>query len=63
MVAEFGNNRVQVIDKRTGRGVRTWGSAGRELGQLAYPWGLAVDGKDRVYVVDSGNNRLQIIRF
>lgn len=63
IVAEFGNNRVQVIDKQTGRGVRTWGSAGREPGQLAYPWGLAVDGKDQVYVVDSGNNRLQVIGF
>ena len=60
IVAEFGNNRVQSVDKETGRGIRTWGVAGREKGQLAYPWGVAVDRKDRVVVVDSGNNRMQV---
>ena len=43
IVCEFGNNRVQKIDKQTGRGKATWGGAGREPGQLAYPWGVAVD--------------------
>lgn len=62
VVAEFGNNRVQVIDKQTGKGLRTWGVAGREPGQLAYPWAVAVDGKDRLVIVDSGNNRLQVVR-
>lgn len=60
IVSEFGNNRVQAIEKGTGRGVRTWGVAGREEGQLAYPWGVAVDREDRIVVVDSGNNRMQV---
>jgi DNA-binding beta-propeller fold protein YncE len=63
VVAEFGNNRVQLIDKETGRGLRTWGLAGREPGQLAYPWAVAVDRDDRIVVVDSGNNRMQVFRW
>jgi ABC-type Fe3+ transport system permease subunit/DNA-binding beta-propeller fold protein YncE len=62
VVTEFGNNRVQIIDKETGRGLRTWGMAGREPGQLAYPWAATVDRKNRIVVVDSGNNRLQVFR-
>jgi ABC-type Fe3+ transport system permease subunit/sugar lactone lactonase YvrE len=63
VVCEFGNNRVQLIDKETGKGLASWGSGGRELGQLAYPWGVAVDKKDRVVAVDAGNNRLQVFEF
>jgi DNA-binding beta-propeller fold protein YncE len=63
VVCEFGNNRVQLIDKQTGQGLRTWGHAGRDPGQLAYPWGVAVDKRDRVVAVDAGNNRLQVFEF
>jgi ABC-type Fe3+ transport system permease subunit len=63
VVCEFGNNRVQLIDKETGKGLGTWGVGGREEGQLAYPWGVAVDAKDRVVAVDAGNNRLQVFEF
>ena len=30
------------------------------MGQLAYPWAIAVDG-ERAVIVDSGNNRLQVV--
>jgi DNA-binding beta-propeller fold protein YncE len=60
LVCEFGNNRIQMIDKQTGKGIKTWGVAGREVGQLAYPWAIAVDG-ERAVIVDSGNNRLQVV--
>jgi ABC-type Fe3+ transport system permease subunit/DNA-binding beta-propeller fold protein YncE len=60
LVCEFGNNRIQMIDKETGKGIKTWGVAGREAGQLAYPWAVAVDG-ERAVIVDSGNNRLQVV--
>lgn len=63
IVCEFGNNRIQMIDKETGRGLKTWGSPGREPGQLAYPWGVAVDKRDRIVAVDAGNNRLQVFSF
>jgi hypothetical protein len=63
IVCEFGNNRVQMIDKETGKGLKTWGAAGRDPGQLAYPWGVIVDKRDRVVAVDAGNNRLQVFEF
>ena len=63
VVSEFGNNRVQRIDKATGRGLGTWGTAGREVGEMAYPWGVIVDRRDRVVAVDAGNNRLQVFSF
>jgi len=63
VVCEFGNNRVQLIDKKTGKGLAAWGVGGHEPGQLAYPWGVAVDKKDRVVAVDAGNNRLQVFSF
>jgi len=63
IVCEFGNNRVQLIDKQTGRGLKTWGSGGHDPGQLAYPWGVAVDRHEKVVAVDAGNNRLQVFEF
>jgi DNA-binding beta-propeller fold protein YncE len=63
VVCEFGNNRVQLIDKDTGKGLAVWGAAGRESGELAYPWGVVVDKRDRVVAVDAGNNRIQVFEF
>jgi DNA-binding beta-propeller fold protein YncE len=60
IVCEFGNNRVQMIDKVTGKGIKVWGTGGHDPGQLAYPWGVAVDKHDRVVAVDAGNNRLRL---
>jgi DNA-binding beta-propeller fold protein YncE len=62
VISEFGNNRVQAIDRHTGKSLWTWGDTGRQPGQLAYPWGIAVDAGNRVVVVDAGNNRLQVFR-
>ena len=62
-VADRGNNRVQMIDKDTGKGLKAWGAAGRQPGEFAYPWGVAVDKHDRVVAVDAGNNRLQVFEF
>ena len=58
VVAEYGNNRVQVFDP-AGRSVAVLGEAGRDMGQLAYPWAVAIGGDGILYVVDSGNNRIQ----
>jgi DNA-binding beta-propeller fold protein YncE len=63
VVCEFGNNRIQLIDKQTGKSLKIWGTAGRDPGQLAYPWGVAVDKRNRIVAVDAGNNRLQVFRF
>jgi DNA-binding beta-propeller fold protein YncE len=63
VVCEFGNNRVQLLDRETGKGLKSWGVGGREPGQMAYPWAVAVDRKDRIVAVDSGNNRVQVFEF
>ncbi len=63
IVSEFGNNRIQMIDRETGKGLKIWGQAGRDPGQLAYPWGVIVDHRDRIISVDAGNNRLQVFEF
>jgi len=59
LVCEFGNNRLQLFSAE-GESLGTRGRAGRELGRLAYPWGVAVDASRRAYVVDAGNNRVQV---
>ncbi len=61
LVAEFGNNRVQMIDVETGAGLGTYGRAGRGPGELAYPWGVTAMG-GVAYVLDSGNNRTLAFR-
>jgi DNA-binding beta-propeller fold protein YncE len=63
IVAEFGNNRVQLINRETGEGLGTWGRGGRRRGELAYPWAVAVDRRGRVVAVDADNHRLQVFRF
>ena len=62
VVCEFGNNRIQVFTP-DGRSEALYGGPGRELGQLAYPWAVAVGRDGRAYVVDSGSNRIQIWRL
>jgi tripartite motif-containing protein 71 len=36
-----------------------WGKEGEEEGEMLRPRGLAFDGKDSLYVADTGNNRIQ----
>jgi DNA-binding beta-propeller fold protein YncE len=62
IVSEYGNHRVQKFD-RDGNSIAIWGSVGRGIGELIDPWAVAVDTRERVYVVDSGNNRVQRFRF
>ena len=61
IVTEFGNSRMQKIDRETGKAIWVWGKTGRNPGELAYPWAAVSDGGGHVVVVDSGNNRLQIL--
>lgn len=60
MVAEFGNNRIHHFDAQ-GRTLGVYGRVGRNQGELQYPWGVAHYG-DQIFVLDSGNNRVQVIR-
>ena len=58
LITEFGNNRVQRLGPN-GELMGAWGTVGRGAGQLQYPWASAVCG-DEVFVLDSGNNRVQV---
>ncbi len=40
--------------------IGSFGAEGAGDGQFEYPNGLAVDGRGRVYIADSGNDRLQV---
>src|SRR5512136_2401329 len=44
---------------RTYQLVAAWGDSGSGNGQFYYPQGVAVDAAGDVYVVDSGNHRIQ----
>lgn len=60
LVAEFGNNRIQRLDQH-GKCLGLMGRVGRGTGELQYPWAVAGT-QDQVFVLDSGNNRVQVIR-
>jgi DNA-binding beta-propeller fold protein YncE len=62
IITEFGNNRLQKIDRATGQATATWGTTGRLPGELNYPW-AAVASNGKIIVADAGNNRLQVFRF
>ena len=43
-----------------GEFLNAWGSAGSDAGQFDRPSGIAVAGDGTVYVVDTGNHRIQL---
>ena len=45
---------------KNGKFIKWWGGKGTEPGQFDQPHSIAVDSKDRVYVADRSNNRIQI---
>lgn len=60
LVVEFHNCRIQKIAP-DGRPAGLWGRVGFRQGELQFPW--TASGNERVtYVLDSGNNRVQVIR-
>lgn len=60
MVSEYGGNRVQRFELATGTSLGIYGQTGRRAGDLATPWAITAM-KDRVYILDSGNNRVEAI--
>jgi len=54
---EYGGGRVSWMD-RQGTLLGRWGRIGSAQGQLATPWGLAVDARQRIYIADTGNRRI-----
>jgi len=59
-VAEYGEyDRIQKFTSE-GRFVLEWGSPGSQPGQFMRPQNLAVDERDRIWVVDACNHRIQV---
>jgi DNA-binding beta-propeller fold protein YncE len=58
----YGNNRVVKFD-RNGKFVKAWGKKGAGPGDFDLPHAIVVDAKDRVYVADRTNKRIQIFDF
>ena len=64
VVADLGNNRIQICDvsdlSNDNVTCQAFGSQGGGLGQFNGPFGVAVDAAGRIVVADLGNHRLQI---
>ena len=40
--------------------IHQFGAKGSDPGRFSHPWGICVDDNELVYVVDFGNNRVQV---
>lgn len=60
IVCEYGGDRLQWFTT-DGRSLGTWGRSGRKPGELSGPWGATCGSGGRVYVLDSVNNRVQVL--
>ncbi len=55
----YGNNRVVHFDAQ-GKYVKAWGKLGTGPDEFSLPHAIAIDSKDRIYVADRNNVRIQI---
>jgi sugar lactone lactonase YvrE len=53
-----GNDRIEKFSP-AGERLAQWGEFGSGPGQFDKPWGLTLDSKGNVFVVENGNNRIQ----
>src|SRR5262249_45181387 len=56
---DSGNGRIVRL-KADGTYLSEWGTKGDAPGQFKMAHGLAIDSRDRIYVADRGNNRVQV---
>ncbi len=55
----YGNSRIVHFDKN-GKFVKQWGSKGKEPGQFDVVHAIVADSKNRLYVADRANQRIQV---
>jgi hypothetical protein len=55
----YGNSRIVRFDA-SGRFLAAWGTLGGGSNQLSLPHAIAIDSRDRVYVADRNNARIQV---
>lgn len=59
-VVSDGYDNARVARLADGRVFDAWGTHGCDAGELDIPHGITVDDRDRIYVADRGNARVQI---
>ena len=59
-LSDSANNRVVVLENNYGVFQRIIAKSGTGVGQVSNPKGLALDSQGRIYVVDNGNDRVQV---
>ena len=57
-VVDHLNSRIQKLT-RGGEFISSFGSKGTDLGELNYPWGIAIDSEDTIWIADWRNDRIQ----
>lgn len=55
----YGNNRIVHFDP-SGRFVKAWGKLGTKPGEFSLPHSIAMDSRQRLYVADRNNARIQV---
>ena len=58
-VVDIAHHQVQVLEKRTGKLLFKFGSAGSKAGELYHPTNIAIGAEGDVYVVETSNFRVQ----
>ena len=61
VVADTGNNRIQVLSTAGGRPIAQFGTKGNQPGQFDGPRGVAVDKQGNIFVADTNNHRIQML--
>ncbi|KAK3726411.1 hypothetical protein QZH41_007256 [Actinostola sp. cb2023] len=60
VIADWGNDRICIVNTITGTLVKTFGCHGNGNGQFSNPYGVHVDDDCNIVVTDYGNHRVQI---
>ncbi len=58
MAEDQGNHLIQKFNS-SGQFLAKWGSNGSGIGEFHFPYWIGVEGSEYIYVVDSGNHRIQ----
>lgn len=59
-VADIKQHQIHVLDKKTGKTLKKFGSVGSAQGELFYPTNIALSPDNKLYVSETGNFRVQI---
>ncbi|MGA7294239.1 MAG: 6-bladed beta-propeller [Terriglobales bacterium] len=61
-ISNMKDSHIRIYD-RDGASIGSFGQAGVEIGEFNSPAGLWVDGKNRLYVADTNNRRVQVFQL